>query len=43
MINAECGVMETTEEQISWLQMVIGVVQLGEVLAEMIVEPRTIV
>jgi hypothetical protein len=36
MVNAECGVMETTEEQISGLRMVIGVVRLGEALAEMI-------
>jgi hypothetical protein len=36
MVNAKCGVMETTEEQISGLRMVIDVVQLGETLAEMI-------
>jgi hypothetical protein len=43
MVNAECGIMETTEEQISGLRMVIDVVQLGEALSEMIriVDPRT--
>jgi hypothetical protein len=44
MVNAECGAMEITEEQISGLQMVIGALQLG-IIVEIIgiVELRTIV